>query len=124
MQHGSPSQCIWLKFETPRWGLFSSYLTVSMVVTNCISDYALSEKNLSFSFSEDEIFEQDGFTLWIENTEGQEGTPLYVSTILERNSSNMDEKCKLKSDFHLPKKYVFYFNASPLKMMKNAFCYI
>ena len=30
----------------------------------------------------------------------------------------------LKSDSHLPKKIVNYFIESPLKMMKNAFCFI
>ena len=31
----------------------------------------------------------------------------------------------LKSDSHLPKKFLFiYFNESPLKMMKNAFYFI
>ena len=31
---------------------------------------------------------------------------------------------EIKSDFHLLKKYFICFNEGPLKVMKNAFCFI
>ena len=46
-------------------------------------------------------------------------------TIFLLASLNKLSKKELKSDSHLPKKFLFIcFNESPLKMMKNAFYFI
>ena len=45
-------------------------------------------------------------------------------SLVKSNITNELEQLLLKSDFHLPKKYVICFIESYLKMMKNTFYFI
>ena len=49
----------------------------------------------------------------------------FLIDLLTTNIALYHDSLILKSDAHLPKKFLFiYFNESPLKMMKNAFYFI